>query len=106
MGIAVRQEGADAFSVIRNCREILQSLLNGLIHGHAVFKIAIHVVQDRRGRKSSTDEHEFAMDDLGVAMDQRAILPEFLLAHGAYFAPVRLPGNRNRRSNGLKNDWK
>jgi hypothetical protein len=46
------------------------------------------------------------MDDLGVAMDQRAILPEFLLAHGAYFAPVRLPGNRNRRSNGLKNDWK
>ncbi len=88
VGVAIRQQGTNAGRTIRHGREVLQRFRYSLIHRYAIFQVAVHVVQDSRGRQTSPHEHGLTMNYLRIGMNEWAVRPEFGLAHGFHFTPA------------------
>lgn len=76
VGCAEFEQGEDSGGSVGHGREGFERLGYGLVEGKSVVQITIDTVDDRSGGQPRSDEDGFAMNDLGVGVDERAVDPE------------------------------
>jgi hypothetical protein len=75
VGGAEVEQGEDSGGSVGHGRKGFERLGYGLVKGESVVQITIDTVHDRGGGQPRSDEDRFAMYDLRVGVDERAVNP-------------------------------